>query len=177
MKLFQINFEYNVIEDRLMLRFFEQENGSSCLEYRFWLTRRFAYILLQALDRLIGEELAGDIHISPDAIEAMKKFQHEAAISKADFSTSYAADGDECSVYGDNGLLLVTLKLNKKSKGKYIVSLLDQENKGIHLNANMDLIYTLQKMLLDSIKNAAWDQFFQQNKVGSENDELPQFIS
>ena len=157
-ELFQIKFEYNTIEDRLLLRIFEKESNSSCVEYRFWLTRRFVNIFIRAMVRLIEEELTGDVRISPDAIDAMKKFQHEAAISKADFSTSYAADVGNCSFFGEKPLLVVTLRINKKSKGKYILSLLDSENKGVHLAAGMDLVYTLQKMLFDSVNSAEWNK-------------------
>jgi len=55
-------------------------------------------------------------------------------------------------------LCISELKIKKKSKGKYVLSLLNNENIGIHLIANMDLIHSLQKMLLDSASNAAWNR-------------------
>lgn len=117
------------------------------------------------------------MRISPDAIDAMKKFQHEAAISKADFSSSFAADNTNCSVFGEKPLLAVTLKINKKSKGKYILSFLDNENKGAHLTAGMNLIYTLQKMIVDSVKRAAWnDPLFKTRGQEIKTTEPPQFI-
>lgn len=154
----QIKFEFNTVEDRLLLRISEMESHASCVEYRFWLTRRFVDILIKAINKLIEDELAGDMQVSPDVLEAMKKFQHEAALSKADFSTSYKANAENCKVFGEKIPLVSTLKIKKKSKGKYGLSFLDNENAGIHLTAVIDLIHTLQKMLLDSVHNAGWNQ-------------------
>ncbi len=69
----QINFEYSSIEDRLLLRISEKENQGGGVEYRFWLTRRFVNVFIKATDKLIEDEVAGDIQVSPDAIEAMKE--------------------------------------------------------------------------------------------------------
>ena len=174
----QIKFEFNTIEDRLLLRISEREIHDSCVEYRFWLTRRFVNVFIKAIDKLIGDDLATDLQVSPDAIDAMKKFQHEAALSKADFSTSYGADAENCTVFGEKPLLVTTLKIKKKSKGKYVLSLLNNENVGMHLTASMDLIHSLQKMLLDSANNAAWNQpLFQTTEEESKSIEPARYIS
>ena len=74
-ELFQIKFEFNTSEDRLLLCIFEKASSKKCVEYRFWFTRRFVAIFIKAIDKVIDQELAGDMRISPDAIDAMKKFQ------------------------------------------------------------------------------------------------------
>lgn len=153
----QIRFEYNAIEDRLLLRISGKKNEDSCVEYRLWLTRRFTGIFSKAMDKLIEDELAADINLSPDAVDAMKTFQKEAALSKADFSTSYTADSENCKVFSEQPLLVITLKIKKRSKGVYLFSLLDDENKGVHLTTAMDLVHTLQKMLVDASASAGWN--------------------
>ena len=150
-ELFQIKFEFDTFEDWLQLHIFEKKSNSSCVEYRLWFTRRFVNIFIRAIDRLIEDDLTTDMYIFPDAVAAMKKFQHKAAIAKADFSTSYAADEGNC-VFGESQLLVLTLRTNKKSKGKYVLSLLDKENKGLHLATGIDLVCLLQKMIFDSVK-------------------------
>jgi len=154
----QIRFEFNTTEDRLLMRISKRERDTACVEYRFWLTRRFVHIFLKAIEKFIETELAADMQVSPDAMEPMKKFQQEAALAKADFSSSFAAGDGDCAQFGEKPLLVTTLKIQKKSKGKYILSLLDNKNVGIHLTASMDLIHSLQKMLFDSANNAAWNQ-------------------
>ena len=154
----QIRFEFNAVEDRLLLCISKKERHNACVEYRFWLTRRFVNVFIRAIDKLIRDELAADMQITADAIDAMKKFQHEAALSKADFFTSYGADTENCKVFGGKSFLVAILKIKKKSKGRYVLSLLNNENIGIHLTAGMDLLHSLQKMLLDSAVNAGWNR-------------------
>jgi hypothetical protein len=154
----QINFEYNIMEDRLLLRISEKENHGKCLEYRFWLTRRFVFVFIKATEKIIEDGLAADMQISPDALDAMKKFQQEAALAKADFSTSYDADAENCTLMSEEPFLVSILKVKKKSKNKYLLSLLTNEKAGMNIAAGIDLIHTLRKMLLASVKNAGWHQ-------------------
>ena len=155
---FQINFEYIAIEDRLHLRIFEIEIHGGCLEYRFWLTRRFVNVFIKAIDKLIEDGLAGDMQILPDALEAMKKFQPESALSKADFSTTYGADTESRTLINEVPFLVSILKVKKKSKNNYVLSFLTSEKEGINITANIDLIHSLRKMLLASVKKAGWNQ-------------------
>ena len=154
----QINLEYNTIEDRLLLRISEKENHGGCVEYRFWLTRRFVFVFIKATDKIIEDGLAGDMQVSPDALDAMKKFQQEAALAKADFSTSYGADPGNCTLIGEAPFLVSILKVKKKSKNKYVFSLLTSENAGINIAADINLIHSLRKMLFASVENAGWNQ-------------------
>jgi hypothetical protein len=154
----QINFEYNSIEDRLLLRISEKESHAGCVEHRFWLTRRFVDVFIKAIDKLIEDGLAGDMQVSPDALEAMKKFQQDAALAKADFTTSYDADAENCTLVGEVPFLVSKLKVKKKSKNKYVLSFLTSENAGINITADIDLVHSLRKMLLASVKNAGWNQ-------------------
>lgn len=154
----QIRFEFNTAEDRLLLRISVRERENSCVEYRFWLTRRFVNMFIKAIERLIENDLAADMQVSPDTMGPMKKFQQEAALAKADFASSFQGGDENCTLYREKPLLVTILKIKKKSKGKYVLSLLDGKKSGIHLTAGMDLIHSLQKMLFDSAHNADWNQ-------------------
>jgi hypothetical protein len=153
----QIKIEFNNIEDRLILRITEGK-GQACVEYRLWLTRRFVGIFIKSIDKLIDDVLASNIQLSPESLEAMRKFQQEAALAKADFTTSHATESENCAQIGKKPLLVSTLKIRKKAKDRYVFSLLTSENAGVHLTANMDLIHSLRKMLVDSARNAEWNQ-------------------
>jgi hypothetical protein len=154
----QINFEYNAIEDRLLMRVSHQESKGSCVEYRAWFTRRFVNVFTEAIDKLIEDGLAGDMQVSPDALEAMKKFQQEAALAKADFSTSYGIDAESCTLFGEVPFLVSVLKVKKKSKNNYVLSFLTSENAGINITADIDLIHSLRQMLLNSARDTGWNQ-------------------
>ena len=155
----QINFEYNSVEDRLLLRISsEEEKHGGCVEYRFWLTRRFVFVFIKAIDQIIEDGLAANMQVSPDALETMKKFQQEAALSEADFSTSYSADAENCTLIGEVPFLASVLKVKKKSKDSYLLAILTSENEGMNITAGIDLLHTLRNMLLGSVKNAGWHQ-------------------
>ena len=109
----QINIEYNAVEDRLLMRVAEKDNHGGCIEYRCWLTRRFINVFITVIDKLIEDGLAADMQVSPDSLAAMKKFQRDAALAKADFSTSYEPDTEKCTTIGDDPLLVSTLKIKR----------------------------------------------------------------
>jgi len=153
----QIKIEFNRIEDRLLL-LISEGTGLACTEYRLWLTRRFVGFFIKTVDKLVEEALAKDMLLSPEALEAMKKFQQEAALARADFSSSYDPDAGNCALMAEPPLLVSSLKIKKKETGVYVLSLLTPENAGVHLTASMDLIHSLRKILVDSVRNAGWTQ-------------------
>lgn len=154
----QINIEYISIEDRLLLRFYGKDKQGDFAEYRFWLTRRFVSLFIKAIDKLIEDGLVADLQVSPDALEAMRKFQQEAALAKADFSTPYGALAENSTLVGDAPFLASTLKIQKKSKNSYVLSLLTASDEGINFAANLDIIYTFREMLTGSVTKAGWQQ-------------------
>src|SRR5210317_757728 len=154
----QVNFGHNSTEDRLLLRISEKESNGMFSEYRAWFTRRFVSLFIKAIDKFIEDELAGDLQLSPDSLKAMKKFQQEAALEKADFTTSYEADAESCTPTIEEPILITKLNLKKKSKNKYVLSFLTNEDAGINITADIDFIHTIRKMLHTSVKNARWNQ-------------------
>jgi hypothetical protein len=151
----QLNLEFNRTEDRLMLRISER-GAEKCVEYRLLLTRRFVKIFLKAIDRLLEDDMSSDMQISPEAMEAMKKFKQEAALAKTDFSTTYDSDTADCVLFDGGPILVSKLQITKKSKSKYRVSLLSEKNVGLNLNTHTDLLHSLRKMLVDAAGRADW---------------------
>jgi hypothetical protein len=154
----QINIEYKVVEDRLLLRFAETESHGTCIEYRYWLTRRFVQVFFDATEKFIEGELAGEMQLSPEALVAMKQFQQDEALAKADFSTSYGADVEKCTTVGDVPLLITTLNIKKSSKNNYRLSFITSEKSAINFDADINLIYTLRRMIAAAVQNAKWNQ-------------------
>jgi len=153
----QINFEFSSTEDRLMLRV-SDKGTDKCVEYRLWLTRRFVNIFLRAIEKLLEDDLSSDMLVSPETMDAMKKFRQDTALAKADFSTSYDGDATDCTLLGEEPLLATKLKVSRKSKGKYIISLVSEENTGVNLTANIDLVHAIRKLLIEAINRANWGQ-------------------
>jgi hypothetical protein len=151
----QINFEFSSTEDRLMMRISEK-NADKCVEYRLWLTRRFVNIFLGAIEKLLEADLTADMQVPPESMDAMKKFRQDAALAKADFSTSYDGESTDCTLFGEKPILTTKLKVGKKSKGKYIISLFSEENTGVNLTASIDLVHAIRKTLIDAANRADW---------------------
>lgn len=155
----QINCEFITSEDRLLFKISE-EGAKGCIEYRFWLTRRFLIIFLRAIDNLLEDDSVSEMQVSPEALDAMKKFKEEAALAKADFSTSYEGGSEDCTLFGEEPFLANQLKVRRKSKGKYVMGLFSKDKTGINLSVNIDLAHTLRKLLLNAARKAAWDRPF-----------------
>ena len=79
---------------------------------------------------------------------------------------------------GEEPILITKLNLKKKSKNKYVLSFLSNENAGINITADIDLIHTIRKMLHASVKNAGWNQpLFQSTEEEVEAGESKMLIS
>ena len=155
----QINCEFITSEDRLLFKISE-EGAKGCIEYRLWLTRRFLIMFLRAIDNLLADDSASDMQVSPEAQDAMKKFKEEAALAKADFSTSYEGGSADCTLFDDKPLLANRLKVSRNSKGKYVIGLFAKDKTGINLSVNIDLAHTLRKLLFNAANKAAWNRPF-----------------
>ena len=154
----QINLTYNIFEDRLLMRVAEKEMHGEYVEYRFWFTRRFVIVFMKATDKIIEDGLAGNFQVSPDSLDAMKKFQEEAALAKADFATLYDPDKENFTLIGEKPLLVSKINVNKTADNKYVFSFLTNKDEGMNITADSDLIHSLRKMFFDASLNAGWNQ-------------------
>jgi len=151
----QMNITFNPVEDRLLLKMTAGEPGSLA-EYRFWLTRRFVMILWKAFDKILGEDESTGMQISPVNINAIKQFQQEAVLSKADFTTSYATDEIISTPLGPKPLLVSKIQIKKGPAGQQTLSLLTPDYKSINLDMDNNLIYSIRKLLAEAAKKAEW---------------------
>jgi hypothetical protein len=113
---------------------------------------------LRAIEKLLEDDLSSDMLVSPETMDAVKKFRQDTALAKADFSTSYDGDSTDCTLLGEEPLLATKLKVSRKSKGKYIISLVSEENTGVNLTANIDLVHAIRKLLIEAVNRANWGQ-------------------
>jgi hypothetical protein len=90
MRLQQLKVDYDAEQDRLLMLVATNEG----VELRLSLTRRFVKLLWPLLVKL-AEEASPRIRTqaSPEARKALLGFEHEHAVSKADFSKPYDAAG------------------------------------------------------------------------------------
>ena len=159
--LSQIQVSFSDIEDRILLRM----NTINHEEFRFWLTRRF----ISRLFPVMLETIQGIPDIAsqqtPSNRNAVMDFQREQATQNADFSTPFEENKPE-TLYplGADAVLVVRGSLRQKSENIFELSLKDKNNKGIDFAFNVDILYLLQKLLLDTLPKTDWGLYFNSSK-------------
>ncbi len=146
----QIQMMYNAEEDRILFRV----NSTDHLEFRFWITRRFAGLLLKVLKQ--HQETDPDVMTqpTPEAKEALASFKQEKAMGQADFSRKFDEEENKRPL-GDAPHLAFKLNYNIKD-GNLQLGIHPKEGQGISLALNQDLNATLTKLLLSAESKAGW---------------------
>jgi len=161
-----MQIHYVGIEDRLLLRINTQNNS----EFRLWLTRRYCKELRKALDRLLDtssqQALAQNqatatttqtaATSSPQAAAAVRHFEKEQALSKADFKAKYKQATDMQLPLGEKPILLSKLAIKPKDVD-HIVCMHPKEGQGLEIVMNKELLHTFHHLLEEGIKRSDWD--------------------
>lgn len=151
----QLNMAYNPVEDRLLLKI-SSGRDETLTEYRIWLTRRFVHILWNALEKVLDKDPSLYERVSPDNINAVKEFQEQAAISRADFKTPYQAK-TAATPLGPEPILVSRLQVRKASSGGHVLSLQTAEGRSINLALQVQLIHSIRKLLADAVAKTGWN--------------------
>ncbi len=152
MKLHQIKIEFNAEEDRLMLRV-STVSGEEAL---LWLTRRCVLRLWPLL--VGGVEASPDVAqrvVDPETKKALLEFQHEKALSQAQFGKQYA-DTPRTRPLGDNPLLVTKLQRRAGPDGRLVIGLLPSQGEGIFLTLDEPLLHGFIKLLQKAVERAEW---------------------
>ena len=152
MKLHQIKIEFNAEEDRLMLRV-STVSGEEAL---LWLTRRCVLRLWPLL--VGGVEASPDVAqrvVDPETKKALLEFQHEKALSQAQFGKQYA-DTPRTRPLGDNPLLVTKLQRRAGQDGRLVIGLLPTQGEGIFLTLDEPLLHGFIKLLQKAVERAEW---------------------
>lgn len=172
-KLHQINVTFQPVEDRLFLRInMKQVLDETITEVRLWLTRRYVRLLWSVLEKLVEEDIARLPQVTQTNKQVFKKLQQQSDIAQSDFSTPYTLpDAPPTTPWGDAPLLLSKIQVRKDPNGSSLLYLGSEDNKGIHLNMNSQLVNSFMKLLADTAEKAQWDLPFQ--KVTAVQHERP----
>ncbi len=81
----QLQMSYSPEEDRVLLRL----NTTSAEEYRFWLTRRYCQLMVQALGAHRAADPDVSNQVSPVVRKAVETFKREAADSGGNFKDDF----------------------------------------------------------------------------------------
>lgn len=152
----QLNLTFIPVEDRMLFRIASGNPGVTMEEYRLWLTRRLVKLLCNTLERLIDISTSMDPQISPEGRDAIKQFQENAALSSTDFTTPYVYENIAVP-FGAKPLLIHKFQVKKGTGNAHTLSLEATTGQVINVTLNLQLIYSLRKLITDIIKEADWD--------------------
>jgi hypothetical protein len=152
MRLHQLKIEFVAEQDRLMLRL-ATNTGSEVL---MWLTRRCVKRLWPVLVGMAQATPEIAVQPNPEARKALLGFQHEKAISQANFSTPYQELPRERPL-GTDPLLVTRIQPRRDPQGRQVLGLLPHEGQGVHITLDDNLLHGLMKLIQGAVKRAEWD--------------------
>lgn len=150
-QLHQMQLRYVPIQDRLLFRMNTLERE----EYELWFTRRYTQLLWRALTNLLEELQEDGETFNPQARAAKVSFQHEQAISEADFAKPY--EHGLHRPLGAEPVLLARIRIKTREGGGYLLCLHPEEGRGIELAIDLSLLHSLLQLITDAVDNAGWD--------------------
>lgn len=150
-RLHQLNFEYVLDEDRILMRM-STRAGIGC---RFWLSRRYTQLLWKALESGMEHQPEVATQAAPQAREAVKAFQKESALKTSNFSTKY--DEAELSFPMGETPVLLTRVQTRVGKDKALkLVLMDRDGRSISLNLDAKLLYSWCHLLRRTVAKTDW---------------------
>ena len=147
----QMQMLYVAEEDRILFRV----NSTDKKEFRFWITRKYAFLLLAVLKKHADIDLDVSAQINPDAKQAVKSFKKEQAIQDADFKQKFNEDASE---YPLGDVVPLAFKLNYKVQGEDLhLGIQPKEGKGIDMVISGDINPTFVQLILQAGEKGAWN--------------------
>ncbi len=137
-------------EDRILFRV----NSADGQQFRFWLTRRYIQLMLQALRGHL--DVAPDVtaQATPDARHAVQSFKQEHAMQGANFKQTFKEEATELPL-GDSAIL--AFRLNYRMEGEILrLGIEPKEGQGINLSINRDINISISKLIETAVKQADW---------------------
>jgi hypothetical protein len=150
--LHQIQIRYDAVQDRALLRV----ATSDANEFRFWITRRYARLLWQALAGSAARSTPAVAQAEPAARQAVVAFEKEAALARADFDTGFAEQRRETPL-GDQPVLLARVKCARLDDQTTLLALHPLEGQGIEIRLDTTLLHSVLKLLADAAASGEWD--------------------
>jgi hypothetical protein len=150
--LHQIQLRYDPLEDRALLRMTTTDRN----EFRFWITRRYARLLWAALNGAATRGGPAAAQPVPQARQAVMAFEHEAAVSRADFATRFQDQGLSTPL-GAAPLLLVRIKCAPMAEERVLLSMHPQQGQGIEVRLDRTLLHSFMKLLTEAARAGEWD--------------------
>ena len=156
----QMQMLYDAEEDRVLFRV----NSLDKREFRFWITRRYAMLLVKVLRDHKETDPDVSTQVTPEAKQAVQSFKQEKAIGEATFDQQFKETGNEFPL-GQSVQLAYKLSYSIKGDGNSHLSIQPREGKGINFVLNQDINITMTQLLLTASKKGNWklDEWAEEN--------------
>ena len=148
----QVQITFVPAEDRLLMRLATDEDE----EFRFWLTRRFTKALRPHLGSSLTQQPKIQTQANPEARRELLKFEHEQAISSADFSTPYRGAAKELPL-GDGPILLTRFQVRPQNDDNIVLTMAPEEGAGIDLALTPKLLHSVVALMDTASRLAEWN--------------------
>lgn len=154
-----MQLSYVSTEDRILFRM----NTKARQEFRFWMTRRYTFILWKALSKLLagdrgpsesGAEIPAAAMKDPIVESTKQEMKHQELVSKADFETQYQE-----STYlplGEEPALLFSVGMKTTPEGTPLLCMHPENGQGIEMALNEQILHSLVKLIVDTTTKAGW---------------------
>jgi hypothetical protein len=152
MRLHQLKVEFNAEQDRLLLRL-STDSGAEVL---LWLTRRCVKRLWPVFLGMAQARPEIALQANPEARRALLGFQHEKALSQADFSKPYQEAPRERPL-GTEPLLVSRIQPRRDQQGRHVLGLLPTEGQGVHITMDDGLLHGFAKLMQNAVAKSDWD--------------------
>ena len=146
----QLQMLYVPEEDRILFRV----NTTQREQFRFWVTRRYALLMLKVLNE--HQETDPDISMqeSIEARQAIKSFKEERAMTSANFNEAFEEGANELPL-GEE--IPVAFKLSYQvNEGNLNIAIQPKEGQGINMAIDRNINISLTNLLMNAAQKGEW---------------------
>lgn len=148
--LHQLELSYIPLEDRFLLKFYTKDMS----EFRFWLTRRFVCALWDVLMKLLETDQKSELQRNQEIQKVSEAFNEEQA-KKQPTAQKFATHMTK-TPFGPEPLLASCIMAKPVEKELFALKLEGKTGESIEIMANSYIIFSLCKLIHETIKKADW---------------------
>jgi len=145
----QLQVSYSPEEDRVLLRL----NTTTAEEFRFWLTRRYCQLMVQALGAHRAADPDVSNQVSPVARQAVEEFKQEAANAGGNFNDDFKPS--DTFPLGESPVLAHKLSY-KVSESKLVLTIAPVSGQGVTIVLDSSLNFNVTKLLKSAGEAGKW---------------------
>ena len=146
----QMQMAYAAEEDRILFRV----NSTEKQEFRFWITRRYALLMLAVLSKHSDSDPDVTTQENPEAKRAVQSFKQEKAINEANFEKKFEDAANEQPL-GEDAQLAFKLNYNIQNENLHL-GIQPKTGKGINMVISREINSSLTQLLLSAAKKGDW---------------------